>query len=65
MVTADALDYSYPVIQVEKALRALHEAMLEKDYNTAHEAVYRAIVELRLVNAAIRDEKERHEALHG
>ena len=54
------LDYAYPTMMAEKALKDLHNAMLENRYDDALLAGLNAIVDVRLALAAIKDAKERH-----
>ena len=37
MGTAEVIDYAYPAMMAEKALKALHDAALEKDWYTARD----------------------------
>jgi hypothetical protein len=58
METADVfMDYAHPVLQAERALKALHNAMLSHDHRGAIEAGYQAIVEVRMAIAAIREDQ--------
>jgi hypothetical protein len=52
-------DYAYPTMMAEKALKDLHEAMLENRYDDALLAGLNAIVDVRLALIAIKDAKER------
>ena len=54
------LDYAYPTMMAEKALKDLHNAMLENRYDDALLAGLNAIVDVRLALVAIKDAKERH-----
>ena len=45
----EIVDYAYPAMQAEKALRALHEAALEEDW---HRALDSAIMTIRWVTEA-------------
>ncbi len=58
MVNAELIDYAYPCMMAEKAMKDLHEAMLMKRYNEALQHAEKALVEMRLTMAAIRHEKE-------
>jgi hypothetical protein len=51
------IDYAYPCMMAEKALEALHEAMLANDYEKAIEEGLAAIAETKLCLNAIK----RHE----
>lgn len=58
METADVfMDYAYPVLKAEQALKTLHNAMLSHDHRGAIEAGYQAIVEIRMAVAAIREDQ--------
>lgn len=53
------VDYAYPCMMAEQALKKLHHAMLKCDYDTAMEQALVAITETRLTLTAIRHEKEK------
>lgn len=53
------VDYAYPCMMAEQALKKLHHAMLERDFDTAMEQALVAITETRLTLNAIRHEKEK------
>lgn len=55
---SEIIDYAYPCMMAEKALRNLHEAMLLKKYDEALEHGMQALVEMRMTLHAIRHEKE-------
>ncbi len=52
-------DYAYPTMMAEKALKDLHNYMLENRLDDALIAGLNAITDIRMALAAIRDEKER------
>jgi len=52
-------DYAYPTMMAEKALKDLHNYMLENRLDDALIAGLNAIADIRMALAAIRDEKER------
>lgn len=54
------LDYAYPTMMAEKALKDLHNYMLENRLDDALIAGLNAITDIRMALASIRDEKERH-----
>jgi len=58
MVTADIVDYAYPCMMAEKALKDLHAAMLRNDYDEALEHALTAMAEAKLTYNAIRYAKE-------
>ena len=53
------VDYAHPCMMAETALKKLHHAMLDGDYDTALEQALIAITETRLTFQAIRHEKEK------
>lgn len=48
------IDYAYPTMMAEKALKDLHDAMLRRRYEEAIEAGFKAIAEAKLAINAIR-----------
>lgn len=48
------IDYAYPCMMAEKALRDLHAAMLAGEYDQALEFALIAIAETRLTHGAIK-----------
>lgn len=55
---ANVIDYAYPCMMAEKALKELHQAMLNNDYDAALEHALTAMVETKLAYNAIRHTKE-------
>jgi hypothetical protein len=53
------VDYAYPCMMAEKALKKLHAAMLEGKHEQALEAGIEALAEVKLTINAIRDMQER------
>ena len=53
------VDYAYPCMKAEKALKQLHEAMLNRNYDAALEHGLEAITEARLTMVAITHMKEK------
>ena len=53
------IDYAYPCMMAEKALKDLHDAMLENKYEQATEAGLRALAEVKLTLNAIKDAQEK------
>ena len=47
------IDYAYPCMMAEKALKELHDAMLHRDFARAREAALTAMVETKLTLNAI------------
>lgn len=56
--TSLIIDYAHPCMMAEKALKDLHNAMLEKKYDEAMEHALHAIAEVKMTYNAIRHEKE-------
>jgi hypothetical protein len=59
----EIVDYAYPCMMAENALKKAHDAMLEQDYDTAIDEAFVAIAETKLMINAIKDMKERQDAL--
>lgn len=55
------VDYAYPCMMAEKALRQLHDAMLRKDYEDAFEQGLAALAETKLILNAIRHTQEKEQ----
>lgn len=55
---SEIVDYAYPCMMAEKALKDLHEAMLLKQYDAAIEHAMKALVEVKMTLNAVRHEKE-------
>ena len=53
------IDYAYPCMMAEKALKKLHNAMLENDYESAIDAAMEAMADVKLTLNAIKDMQER------
>lgn len=53
------VDYAYPCMMAEKALKNLHNAMLENNYDAALEAGLEALTDVRLTIQAIKDMQEK------
>lgn len=47
------IDYAYPTMMAEKALKELHEAMLARKFESAKEAALRCISEAKIAYHAI------------
>lgn len=56
------VDYAYPCMMAEKALRDLHEAMLANNYDKALEHALVAVAETRLAYQSIKEMKEKESA---
>lgn len=59
MEVAKVIDYAHPTMMAEKALKALHDAMLEHKYDEALEHARKAQTESRLAYVAILAQKEK------
>jgi len=57
-VIANVVDYAYPCMMAEKALKELHNAMLNNDYDAALEHALTAMAETKLAYNAIWHTKE-------
>jgi len=53
------VDYAYPCMMAERALKELHNKMLERDYDAALEQALIAMAEAKLTYHAIRHEMEK------
>jgi hypothetical protein len=58
----EIVDYAYPAMMAEMALRDMHNAMLENKFDEALEHAMKAIVETRITHHSITHMKEQHEA---
>lgn len=56
------VDYAYPCMMAEKALRNLHDAMLDNNYDKALEHALVAVAETRLAYQSIKEMKEKASA---
>ena len=53
------IDYAYPCMKAERALKDLHEAMLMHKYDEAIEFALQALAETKLTLNAIKHEREK------
>ena len=53
-VYTDVIDYAMPTMMAEKALRDLHNAALNREFDKASEFALEAAVQCRMANAALR-----------
>lgn len=58
------IDYAYPAIMAERAMRDLHLAALNKDFDTAIDQGCVAIAEMRMTINALRDMKDKQDAIY-
>lgn len=56
------VDYAYPCMMAERALKDLHDAMLRKKYDEALEHGLRALTEVKLTINAIKHMQEDEES---
>ena len=54
------IDYAYPFMMAEKALKDLHDAMLQKRFADALEHGFKAMVETKMAINAIKHEMEKN-----
>jgi hypothetical protein len=54
----ELVDYAMPCMNAERALKKLHDAMLDRDYDEALEQAKIALVECRLAYTSILHEKD-------
>lgn len=59
MKTDIPVDFSFSFMSAQRAMKNLHEAMLEKQYPEAKESAIEALVELKLTLNAINEEAEK------
>jgi hypothetical protein len=54
----EIVDYAYPCMMAEKALKELHDKMLDRDYDTALDLAMKALVEVKMTYNSIKHMKE-------
>lgn len=52
------IDYAYPCMMAERALKDAHDAMLDREYDKAIERTLEAMAEVKLMLNAIKEMKE-------
>jgi len=52
------VDYAYPCMMAERALKDAHDAMLDREYDKAIEHTREAMAEVKLMLNAIKEMKE-------
>lgn len=57
------VDYAYPMMMAEKALKEAHNHLLNKEYDEAIEVMLVAITEAKLTLTSIKHMKEQDDAL--
>lgn len=58
MIEDTVVDYAYPCMMAENALKAVHDAALHNNYDEAIEAATMAITELRVAIVSLKIMKE-------
>ena len=58
MIEDTVVDYAYPCMMAETALKAMHDAALHNKYDEAIEAAIMAITELRVAVVSLKIMKE-------
>ena len=56
--TSSLIDYAYPCMMAENALKEAHKHMLNREYDEAIEQAFKAMVETRLMINAIKHMRE-------
>jgi len=59
----EIVDYAHPAMMAEKALKEMHWAMLDNDFDKAMEFALSAMAETKLAYHAIKIQKERADEL--
>ena len=54
----EIIDYAYPCMMAEKALKDVHNSILKRDYDAALESAMQAVVECRIMVQSIREMRE-------
>lgn len=55
----EVVDYAYPCMMADRALKEAHTAVLERDYDKAIEHTMVALAETKLMLSALKDMKEK------
>ncbi len=63
MNTEVVIDYAYPMMMAEKALKEAHNCLLNKDYDEAVERLLVAATEVRMTLTSVKHMKEQYHAL--
>lgn len=64
MNNEEVIDYAYPCMMAEKALKEVHLAMLAQDHGAAIEAAHKALVEVKMTLNSIILMQEKTHAVH-
>jgi len=54
----EIVDYAYPCMMAERALKDAHDSMLDREYDKAIEHTLEAMAEVKLMLNAIKEMKE-------
>ena len=60
----ELIDYAYPLMMAERALKKAHDYLLEEDYILAMDQLETAIVEIRIARNSVLHIKEKSNALY-
>jgi len=63
MKTQEIIDYAYPCMMAERALKKAHDAILDNDYDKAIEHAIVAITEAKMMYNSIKIMQEKSNAL--
>lgn len=64
MNNEEVIDYAYPCMMAERALKELHLAMLADNHEAAIEAAHKALVEVKMTLNSIVLMQEKAHAVH-
>lgn len=51
--TEEVVDYAYPAMMAERALKRVHDAALEKDFDLAMDEAVNAMAQMRKLHTAL------------
>ena len=60
---AELIDYAYPLMMAERALKKAHDFLLEEDYILAMDQLEKAIVEVRIARNSVLHIKETSDSI--
>ena len=63
MIQDVVIDYAYPMMMTEKALKEAHNHLLNKEYDKAIEQMFTALTEAKMTLNSIKHMKEQSDAL--
>jgi hypothetical protein len=63
MKNQEIIDYAYPCMMAERALKKAHDAMLENDYDAAIEHTVIALAEAKMMYNSIKIMQEKNNAV--